>query len=287
MDAALPLENHAREILRRYLHTVMQEARRAGSEPQEDPVHDVRVAIRRWSQALRTFRDLLPKGMAKRLRRGARALLDAAGATRDYDIGVSLLTREGLGEDHPLLQRWRNERERAALAVKAHVLLLEAADRESEWLSALNAPLAPREPAAEFARQTLPALAEGFFAAGRKAVQKAGDAARLHAFRLAAKRFRYTLELFSPFYGPALQVRIGKVREIQSILGKRQDCAVTAERIHPMAEFDPAIAAVYGRLQTRSARLEEQFLRYWHEAFDAPGELTRWQRYLSRRLPQR
>lgn len=282
---AQPLEEFARQVLRKYLDRVIAEAHRAGADASEDPVHDVRVAIRRWSQALRVFADLLPKGIARRLRKGTRALLDAAGATRDYDIGLDLLGKEGLRADHPVFAAWSADRERASLAVRAHVLLLESAREAAKWQTAIEAAMPPRETAGEFARVTLPEQAAEFFEAGRRAVHRSNEPERLHAFRLSAKRFRYTLEILAPCFGPALAQRIEQVREIQGILGKRQDAAVTAERIQPAVALDLDLAEVHKKLEARGARLEQDFLRYWHHTFDAPGELERWQRYLSRRAP--
>lgn len=273
--------------MRAYLDKVLAEAIRAGQNPSEDPVHDMRVAIRRWGQALRVFDPLLPQGVSRKLRKGVRPLLDSAGATRDFDIGMDLLHKDGLRHDHPVFRTWELDRERASLAISGHVLLFRSGGQDARWRTIIDGAMPPSEPAATHARQVLPAQAQDFFETGRKAVQRSNDPARLHAFRLSAKRFRYTLEIFSCFYGPALMKRIESVREIQSILGKRQDCTVTAERIEPALQFDADLAEVHRRLITRGSRLEEQFLRYWHHAFDAPGELERWQRYLARRVPVR
>lgn len=282
IDTQIPLEQFARDLLLRYTGAVLAEAERAGEDPGVDPVHDLRVSIRRWSQGLRLFEELLPKGAARRLRRSARPLLDAAGATRDFDIGMELLRKEKLPPEHALFATWSAERERASLGVRGHVLILRASNLEAGWRSALSGAMPPHAPAAQVARTLLPPLAADFFEAGRKATQRANEPERLHAFRLAAKRFRYTLEILSPFFGPTLLRKIEQVREIQGVLGKRQDCAVTLARIQPAAAFDEALAAAAKRLETRGARLEEQFLRFWHRDFDAPGEAERWERYLAR-----
>ena len=44
---------------------------------------------------------------------------------------------------------------------------------------------------------TLESLVEEFFAAGKKAVDSQ-DPNKLHAFRVAAKRLRYTIEILDP-----------------------------------------------------------------------------------------
>ena len=45
----------------------------------------------------------------------------------------------------------------------------------------------------------------------------------LHGFRLETKRFRYTLELFRPLYGPNLDRYLKALRELQGALGKVSD----------------------------------------------------------------
>ena len=57
-------------------------------------------------------------------------------------------------------------------------------------------------------RQRVAALASSgkgtYFEAGRKAIDAKRPPDELHAFRLKTKRFRYTLELFSPLYGAGM-----------------------------------------------------------------------------------
>ena len=137
----------------------------------------------------------------------------------------------------------------------------------------------------ENARRALPRLAREFFALGRAAARPAASPPELHAFRLAAKRFRYTLELFLPLYGPRLAGRVEQVRKLQSLLGDRQDCVVLAERLK---RHDGSAAELHATLQKLNAdgrALEEKFRRYWQGTFDAPGEERAWMRYLSRRPP--
>jgi CHAD domain-containing protein len=132
--------------------------------------------------------------------------------------------------------------------------------------------------AGENARNALPAATREFFALGREAASGLATPAKLHAFRLAAKRFRYTLEVFRPLYGPGLESRLEQVRKIQTLLGDRQDCAVLAERLRDKGHDD-----VLRTLTDHGRSLEEKFLRYWREKFDAPGSEEQMIRYLRRR----
>ena len=149
--------------------------------------------------------------------------------------------------------------------------------RSVDWNTAISA--------GENGRRALPRLTREFFAQGRAATTPAASPAELHAFRLAAKHFRYTLELFLPMYGPRLAQRVDQVRKIQSLLGDRQDCVVLGERLKKKDGLPSSLHATIEKLSADGRALEERFRRHWHAAFDAPSEEAAWIRYLSRRPP--
>jgi CHAD domain-containing protein len=69
------------------------QANRTAKSPSPHAVHDLRVAIRRLSQGLATFKPQLPRKAAKKIHRQLKALLSAAARLRDCDIGVKILSR--------------------------------------------------------------------------------------------------------------------------------------------------------------------------------------------------
>lgn len=285
--AAAAVDEHARRTIAQRLERVAEEMGRVLASPAEDPVHDLRVSIRRASQALRLFSELLPPKEARRMRRALRPVLGAAGAARDLDVGADLLGKEGLEPGHAMFAVMAAERRRAELALLGQVYLLKAEEIPEQWAGVLDRIGPAGQPATERARAELPGIAKEFFEAGRKTMARTATAERLHALRLAAKRFRYTLELWEPFYGPAFQAKLESVRAIQSLLGKRQDCAVMEARLEPHIGLDAELAACQRRVKARAAKLEREFHEYWHSHFDAAGEQERWMRYLARRAPVR
>ncbi len=123
------------------------------------------------------------------------------------------------------------------------------------------------------ARRVLPALAEKYFDAGRKASDGKRSPKELHRFRIATKRFRYTLELFRPAYGTALDTRIDAVRGLQSVLGKLHDYHAISKMLRKQSP-----------LQARLERSLKKKLKEFHEqwaAFDANGQLKRWKTFLA------
>ena len=135
----------------------------------------------------------------------------------------------------------------------------------------------------ENARRILARMPRKFFSIGRVAAKLDSTPPQLHAFRLAAKRFRYTLELFEPMYGPMLAVRLEQVRKIQSVLGERQDCVVLNDRLLKLADDAGPVRDALAKLNAEGGALEQKFRRYWRETFDPAGAETLWIRYFERR----
>lgn len=125
------------------------------------------------------------------------------------------------------------------------------------------------------ARVVLPKLAEKYFNAGRKAAEDEAPSAKdLHRFRIATKRFRYSLELFRPVYGASLERRLGSLRELQNVLGKLSD-------YHSMERLFDGEKELKAKLERARTKKLELFRETW-TAFDSEGQLKRWKSYLVR-----
>lgn len=72
------------------LGTMVRALNAAAANPHADAVHDMRVSIRRLQQALRLFRQFLPRRAVKQLRKTMRRIMDPAGELRNYDIALEL-----------------------------------------------------------------------------------------------------------------------------------------------------------------------------------------------------
>jgi triphosphatase len=208
-----------------------------------EPVHQMRVALRRLRSSITVFRRLLDCPELQAANAGLKALSARLGPTRDWDVF--------LGETAPAV--------RAGFPAEPKLARLIAAGerRRRECHAALRDFLR----SAEFrqlgialawlagARSWHPALAEDTdqrvslqdFAADvlhrrlRKLVgvdDIAGlDAAALHALRLKAKRMRYAAEIFAPLYpGKGPRRFINRLATVQDGLGQLNDRA-TAEKL--------------------------------------------------------
>jgi CHAD domain-containing protein len=133
--------------------------------------------------------------------------------------------------------------------------------------------LKPSQSAAENARVVLPKMARKYFEAGRKAIEGKRPPEQLHRFRLETKRFRYTLELFRPLYGPNLDRYLKALRELQGALGKVSDYQAIQRVLPADNELQKHIEHhLKGKIKD---------LRHTWRAFDSEGQLKRWRTYLA------
>ena len=136
---------------------------------------------------------------------------------------------------------------------------------------------------AENASEKLPELARGFFEAGRELAAKEASFEALHHFRLLTKRFRYTLELFRPCYGPGLEHRIEALQTVQQHLGDINDCATTQELVLKRDDLGPAQRDwLAGHLKMLAAARIAKFREHWHAEFGQPTREQWWTNYLTR-----
>jgi CHAD domain-containing protein len=122
----------------------------------------------------------------------------------------------------------------------------------------------------------MPEIVTAWFLRGRAAMAEGVSWQQMHEFRLRTKRFRYTLELFRPAYGPGLERKLKALKKLQDYLGDINDAIITENLISSLPESNEA----QEELRAAAAKLTKKLRSYWSEALDAPGEEQRWIRYL-------
>jgi CHAD domain-containing protein len=210
-------------------------------------LHQVRVASRRLRAALSTFRDCWPGKTSRKWRKQIRQCTGALGPARDTDVQALYIQRvlAELPEDRRpcragvrrLLLRLRQRREALQPRVIRALDRLEGSGVLKEMRSATDQVLAGQEES--------PALAGSafVFAQAREHIVRRlyrlmgyqgsladpGDQRRHHRMRIAAKRLRYTMELFRPVYQETLDETIAAVKRLQTLLGTVHDSDVWTE----------------------------------------------------------
>jgi CHAD domain-containing protein len=246
--------------------------------PHAGAIHDLRVAIRRFSQVLSACKACFPSRSVRKMRRRLKLIMRLAGEVRDTDVALQLTAASGASS---LEAKLRARRKTAAKSLLASLKHWTARKSVSKWRSALESGIPPRElgqsKAEAFAHRELPRLAARFFREGARAAAPQASAGERHRFRLAAKKFRYTLELFAEFYSPAAAHWTAQVKELQALLGAINDCRSVRALVEALGG-DPKIEA---SLKKRQHRKSLEFRRAWTARFGAADAAKQWMQSLS------
>ncbi len=269
-----PISKYAAQETGLRLKRFSKSLRHAAKHP-EDPeaIHDLRVSIRRVLQAFKAFGELLDPAAVKKLRRRLHKIMDLCAAVRNCDVALVLLNQVGVTTSTSLPQL---QKTRAGAADKLHRNLKKERDNR-------HAPPHPRSHSKERdwkldqslednLGRILPVLAEDLFTAGVAAISARANYQKLHRFRLQAKRFRYTLELFVSFYGAEMPQGAGILKQLQDRLGAINDCVTS---ITILRHDRRAVAAIGKLLRQRKAALQQ----YARSQF-LPKKLEWWKRWL-------
>jgi CHAD domain-containing protein len=84
-------------------------------------------------------------------------------------------------------------------------------------------------------------------------------------------------------YGPGLDERLERLQELQTHLGKLNDCDATLALLSEMLPTGSKQRVKIEReLSERAARHKAEFLAYWRDTFDQPDQEQWWVGYLDR-----
>ena len=97
----------------RLLGKLAIQVRHAAKHPNEEAIHDLRVAIRRFSQSLRLFRQFFPRHRTKKILKQVEQVMDLAAEMRNRDVAIELIGGNGVSAESVLAVSLREEREQA------------------------------------------------------------------------------------------------------------------------------------------------------------------------------
>jgi CHAD domain-containing protein len=130
-------------------------------------------------------------------------------------------------------------------------------------------------PARAEAARVLPELLQHYFEHGDRVMQPGTSDKRLHEFRLATKRARYTLELFQPLFGAAIQAHLDGLKQIQQVLGQFNDCQASLELLE--ADLEGVCERAWlEAIQLRGDAKRGEFAELWLSKFTDGVLRTGW-----------
>lgn len=261
-----------------------------------DGVHDLRAAVRRIRDTLRTFRSVVGRSRAIALSAELKWLSDLLGEARDAEVVSGRIVAEldatptdlVLGPVRAEVDRLTG---RGVADTRAAVRLALAGPRYLALLSALDALVADPEPrgrAAAPARQVLPALVAKAYRRSRRAVGMAKRAtagpdrdAALHRVRRTTKRLRYASEVAAPVVGrPAERLR-RRAKALTRTLGDRHDLVLLRARLrelgvrtHLAGNSAFTFGLLHGRAGAHADRLDREYSARWRRV--AARRATKW-----------
>jgi CHAD domain-containing protein len=120
------------------LRRLSAQVKRTAETTDADAVHDLRVAIRRLSRALRSFAQFFPGKQWKRIRKELSTLMDAAGALRDSDVALELLEKAGVAKRARAALALQSSRRDAETKLREELQLWQARNFAHQWRQALE-----------------------------------------------------------------------------------------------------------------------------------------------------
>ena len=226
-------------------------------------IHRMRVASRRLRAALPLFESCFPPVKFREWMVGLQKITRALGDARDTDVQIAFLLRlkekrlrkttvppdGNIREETPsadiailLLGQLQKRRKKYQNAVLSALENLEKSEIPDQIRTGCTDLLARgRDGPKQQSLQGVPAVAASRISLGLDAllqfehwVYTPDAVTEHHAMRIAAKKLRYTMEVYAPVYRRNLKKPLVRVKKIQQILGDLHDCDVWIDTVMAM-----------------------------------------------------
>ncbi|HLH09276.1 MAG TPA: CHAD domain-containing protein [Terriglobales bacterium] len=242
VPAAAPEKKDRKSGLSYWMHEVLKESKKARAEFAADPVHDLRVAIRRCRSLAEGFQSVDPNPDWKKMRRVGKEVFAALGTLRDVQVLIEWVEKLGSAGD-PATQRLLahcRQQEQINKTHAAEVLAGFDAKQWQAWAISLPKRTARLKPGSEVFQE----MALERWAAARelhRTALRSRSKVALHRLRIGFKKLRYLVENFLPSFHDRWGTDL---KELQDLLGEVHDLDVlweTAIRIRAFATSDERV----------------------------------------------
>ncbi len=242
----------------KHLAAQIQRATRACNA---DAVHDVRVAIRRFTQSIAVCRSYFRPSDLHKHRRRLKKIMAGAGEVRNCDVALKFVAKLRAPHAAHLQSKLEDRRKESADLLVDELGKWTERRIASKWRATLDAAPAKDapEPACDLAQRTLARSLKDFLKQGNEAASPKASPELLHRFRIGTKKFRYSLELFQPLYGTALDASIASVKHASTLLGDVNDCVTVASIVAGYKGGNK----LADRLRKRQHKKTDEFRQFW------------------------
>jgi CHAD domain-containing protein len=244
--------------LAHWMRKTLAECDKVAADFAPDPVHDLRVAIRRCRSLADGFISLDPDPDWKRMKKAAKPLFSALGALRDVQVMGDWVRKLAPAEDPVAKALLDHLAQREQDLKNGAIAALQGFDRQKwqDWCGSLPA-RSRRLPLESLAFQHM--ALERWEEARRlhAAALRSRSGAALHRARIGIKRFRYTLENFLPRRHAAWGK---KLAHLQDLLGDVHDLDLLwqlAQQIHAFVDAETQSRWRRRIVEERHRRVEE------------------------------
>lgn len=213
-------------------------------------IHRMRVASRRLRAALPLFAPCFSAKKVAAWGAPLRKVTRSLGAARDMDVQMECLNRflagVKLSQHIPGVRRihlrWAQQRQKLqtrVLAVLDEMQRSRIFEKMGSALLPYTLGVDPNQPPPgglyELADRAIGTALDEFLSF-EPFITQPEKIAELHQMRIAAKKLRYTLEIFAPIYAEKLASTITVLRSAQDLLGEIHDCDVWAQALPQFLE---------------------------------------------------
>jgi len=273
LDPAMPCVEAARTVLAFLLGVVRRNVHGVVHDVDTEFLHDLRVAVRRARTLIGQLPDVLPEGVAKRLRKDLGALGTLTNHLRDLDVlalhhadylaSLPAVVRPDVARTFRRLYTERGAAQHrlvAALQTKRCATMLErwhaAATGRTERGPRGGRGLRP------FVRRRVRKQCRRLIDPRYGRALEAGDVRQIHRLRIEGKKLRYLFECFASVLPPERTAEsIRRLKTLQDALGDLHDLDVHQQMLGAFAPVGPLRDDVPARDRRGRPDLTDRALR--------------------------
>lgn len=234
IHADLPATEAARRLLSLQFKTMTINVDGAVAGAGSEPLHDIRVAIRRLRALLHAFRKHIPKSSRKSLDAALAQLNRDLGPSRDMDVWVDFLESDAVRPTLARSRLWpayiehhRQRRKLRQTTVRRCLRGAHIASVRGRIARLLRAELPARarsDPPGNLPAWAVKKIRKSLRQAMKLArLRHADSPAEMHRLRIALRKTRYLGEFFEAILDKPMLKRLRRVRAVEQALGRIHD----------------------------------------------------------------